>query len=184
MQLSDSYAQPLLPGVNPNNMNSIGSYGTPVQAPDQNFSSGMSATGTATGGVGGMPATYMPPSMRAPAPASMSGAANGIVRNEIGQVGGATDGTGGGWFSSDNLEKYQSIAEVIASLGSVWGGIQENKIARESLAMQKDYAQKNYANSIASFNLALEDRSNSRAAQASSPVGTAAAYYDANKLKV
>lgn len=61
-----------------------------------------------------------------------------------------------------NLPTVQLGLQGLGTLGSLWGSFQSNKLARDSFNFQKDFAQKNLANSIKSYNTALIDRATSR----------------------
>lgn len=81
---------------------------------------------------------------------------------------GKTFTTPGGGLNFDNIS---SVLSGIGAIGSLWGGIQANKIAKDSLNFQKESYATNLNNQISSYNTALEDRATSRANFA----GTAAA---------
>lgn len=61
-----------------------------------------------------------------------------------------------------NLPTFQLGLQGLGTLGGLWGTLQSNRLARDSLNFQKDFAQKNLANSIKSYNTALTDRAASR----------------------
>lgn len=91
----------------------------------------------------------------------------------------------GGFFGADgfNIGDVGTIADVIGTFGSIWGGIQANKIAKEEMALQKQAYQTNLASSISSYNLAIEDRMRARYAQNERSDAEASAYIAANQLK-
>lgn len=64
-----------------------------------------------------------------------------------------------------NFESVGHLAKSIGAFGTLYQGIQQNKIARESLAMQKRAFETNLSSQLASYNLALEDRMRARGAQ-------------------
>jgi len=72
--------------------------------------------------------------------------------------------------------------EGISSIGSMIAAFQQNKLAKESLAFSREQYHKNLENSTKSYNLALRDRGDARAAQNNSAAGTADAYYNKHKL--
>ena len=92
---------------------------------------------------------------------------------------------GGGFFGADgfNVGDIGTIADVIGGFGSIWSGIQANKLAKEEMALQKQAYQTNLASSISSYNLALEDRMRARYTQNDRSQAEASAYIDANRLK-
>ena len=61
-----------------------------------------------------------------------------------------------------NIPTLQLGMQGLGTLGNLWGTFQSNKLARDSFNFQKDFAQKNLANSIKSYNTALTDRATSR----------------------
>jgi len=85
---------------------------------------------------------------------------------------GKTFTTPGGGLNFDNIS---SVLSGVGAIGSLWGGIQANKIAKDSLNFQKESYATNLNNQISSYNTALEDRATSRA----NFVGTAAAHDNA-----
>ena len=91
----------------------------------------------------------------------------------------------GGFFGADgfNVGDIGTIADVIGGFGSIWSGIQANKLAKEEMALQKQAYQTNLASSISSYNLALEDRMRARYTQNDRSQAEASAYIDANRLK-
>lgn len=81
-------------------------------------------------------------------------------------VPGTTGGSGGaapqtpGFFSQYGPAQFALGA--IKTLGSLWNSFQQNKIAKESMAFQKEAFATNLANQEQSYNTALEDRINAR----------------------
>jgi hypothetical protein len=94
-------------------------------------------------------------------------------------------GGGGKFWGEDgfNVGDVGTIADVIGGFGSIWSGIQANKLAKEEMALQKQAYQTNLASSISSYNLALEDRMRARYTQTDRSQAEASAYIDANRLK-
>lgn len=106
-----------------------------------------------------------PAPVAAPAPVSPA-----ITRAESTSNGVGPDSVDTGSFFRDadgNLDfgNIGVLLKGIGAIGNVWGGIQANKIAKDTLAFQKDAYATNLANSISSYNMALEDRAYARAAQ-------------------
>jgi hypothetical protein len=75
-----------------------------------------------------------------------------------------------------------SIAKTVGGLGQVWAAIQANNIAKDTLAFQKKSYEKNMANQLAAYNLAIEDRGYTRAAQNNQSTATAEAFINKNRL--
>ena len=97
---------------------------------------------------------------------------------------GAAGASGGGLF--DGMSGFDGLKLGVAglgTLGSLWSSFQANKLAKEQFKFTKDFAQKNLANQIASYNTALEDRSRSRAVVEGQSAETAKSYVDTNRLK-
>lgn len=90
----------------------------------------------------------------------------------------------GGFFGEDGfkLNDLGTLTEIIGGFGNIWNGIQMNKLAKETLAFQKDSYNTNLANSIKSYNLALSDRMGARYAQNNRTQAEADAAIAANRL--
>lgn len=89
---------------------------------------------------------------------------------------------GGGIFGPEGLSKISTISDVISGFGQIYAGIQANKIAKESLAFQKESYAENLGNQIQSYNTSLEDRARARYAQSNGTTAQADAYIDKNRL--
>ena len=81
-----------------------------------------------------------------------------------------------------NIPTAQLGLNGLGTLGELWGSFQSNKLARDSLNFQKDFAQKNLANSIKSYNTALTDRATSRGFVQGDSKDTTQQYINDNKL--
>lgn len=81
-----------------------------------------------------------------------------------------------------NLPSFQLGLQGLGALGNLWGGLQSTKLAKDAFNFQKDLAQKNYANSIKSYNTALSDRAIARGAVQGDSTATTQQYIDQNKL--
>ena len=81
-----------------------------------------------------------------------------------------------------NLPTAQLGLQGLGTLGSLWGSFQSNKLARDSMNFQKDFAQKNLANSIKSYNTALTDRATSRGFVQGDSKDSIQSYINTNKL--
>ena len=92
--------------------------------------------------------------------------------------------TGGLWGEGGfSLDKVGTIIDGLGSLGSLWSGIQANKMAAEGLAFQKKSYKQNYTNQLKSYNTALEDRTRARFAQEGRSAAEEHAYVRKNKLR-
>jgi len=95
---------------------------------------------------------------------------------------------GGGGFlggimgNSGAMQGLGNIAGIIGSFGNVWAAMQSNKLAKKAFEFQKQTYNTNMANSIASYNTAIEDRANARAVQYDD-AGYADQYTKDNSLK-
>lgn len=125
----------------------------------------------------------------APSPAPMASPVMAFAENESQGVGPDAVDTRGFWGSTLlnengglNLANVGSLLKGIGALGSVWGGIQANKIAKDTLAFQKDAYNTNLANSISSYNMSLEDRAYARARQAGDSTRSADRYIARHRL--
>lgn len=168
-----SYAQPML------------SYGSSVPAPlpiDQ-FNQGWGLPQSIAGGPQ-LSSPNIPNNRMSGAPQlSTNGASSGIwgdydmsridthnagVMGGMGaDMSGISGGAGGGFWGKDGftLDSVGTIASTIADFGQLWAGIQQNKLAKDSLNFQKEAYHTNLKNQRSSYNLALEDRISSRYAQ-------------------
>lgn len=75
---------------------------------------------------------------------------------------GASNGLGTGL--GFNVGTGQLALSGLGSLAGIWGASQQNKLAKDQFAFQKDLANTNLNNQIKSYNTTLEDRMNSRGA--------------------
>jgi len=80
-----------------------------------------------------------------------------------------------------NFDNIGSLAKTLGSLGTLWSGIQSNRIARDSLNFQKDSYRTNLANQTQSYNTQLQDRGAARAAQFGN-ASYADTYFNENKI--
>lgn len=122
----------------------------------------------------GQPVTAPVPLPRATMPApSPNISTQGITQNILNGAGIQPQMSWGDQFKATfmnegggfNLENIGSIAETIGALGTLWSGIQSNRIARDSLNMQKKAFDTNLRNQTQSYNNSLEDRITARYAQ-------------------
>jgi len=100
---------------------------------------------------------------------------------------------GGGWLGgmrdtflnengSWNLPAMGDLAKGIGAFGSLYLGMKANAQAADALAFQKRAYKTNLANSIDSYNLALEDRIRARGAQQGDSEAETDAYIRKHKL--
>ena len=102
-----------------------------------------------------------------------------------------TTSTGGwDWANRDNVGMALGGLRGIAALLGGFGGLQQNKMAKKQLNLardqfnfQKDLANRNYANELAAFNTAMEDRINARAAQEGRDQNYVNDYLNRNRLQ-
>lgn len=81
-----------------------------------------------------------------------------------------------------NIPTFQLGLQGLGTLGNLWGGFQATKLAKDAFNFQKDMAQKNYANSIKSYNTALTDRAIARGKVQGDSADVTQQYIDQNKL--
>lgn len=81
-----------------------------------------------------------------------------------------------------NIPTFQLGLQGLSSLGNLYSGWQATKLAKDAFNFQKEMTQKNYANSIKSYNTALSDRAISRGKVQGDSAETTQAYIDQNKL--
>jgi len=81
-----------------------------------------------------------------------------------------------------NLDGLEMISKGIGTIGSIWGAVQQNKLANEMFNFQKQTYADNYANQIASYNTALQERADGRASQEGRGQGWANRYVEKNKI--
>lgn len=100
---------------------------------------------------------------------------SGVTPNNVG---------GGGLFSGMNgMDKGRLALGGLQTLGSLYMAFQANKLAKKQFQFQKEFSNQNLANSIQSYNTALEDRIRSRAHTEGRDTGYADAYLSKNKLE-
>lgn len=127
---------------------------------------------------------YYPP---APTGGSLG---NTGMRQLIYGNGGSGGGVGGGLGSnalSDtgfgmNIPTFQLGMQGIGMGLNFWNAFQAQKLAKEQFNFQKEFANKNLANQIKSYNTSLEDRGRARAAMEGQSAEQAQAYIDNNRL--
>ena len=81
--------------------------------------------------------------------------------------------------------EFKDLAAGLNAIGSIMGAVNAGrnyKLAKDSLAFQKDSWNKNYANSVKSYNTALSDKYRSRGSQETGNVNAYIDEYNANRL--
>ena len=59
-------------------------------------------------------------------------------------------------------QKFGYVMDGIGAIGGLWGAIQQNKIAKQQLALSREAYNTNMNNTIKTYNTALEDRIRAR----------------------
>ena len=95
------------------------------------------------------------------------------------RTGGANAGGLPDWMNWGNAG---NLMQGIGALGSVWAGIQQNKLAKEALNFKKKSYSENMDFQKQSYNTALEDRVRSRSSFTGAGEGYVSSYLDKNKL--
>ncbi len=109
-----------------------------------------------------------------PARPSYHGGAGGY--NQIGGEGDISASPLTGW------EKFSNIVDGVGGIGKIILGFQAQKLAKQSFNFQKDSYEKNMANQLSSYNMALEDRAHARARQSGQSEASAADYINRHRL--
>ena len=81
-----------------------------------------------------------------------------------------------------NIGTGQMALSGLSSLGSLYGSLQSNKLAKEQFKFTKDFANTNLNNQIKSYNTTLSDRIRSRSVMEGTDSAAAEAYLDKNRL--
>jgi hypothetical protein len=83
-----------------------------------------------------------------------------------------------GW----NLGTLDLVLGGVKTIGGLWAAWQQNKLAKQQLAMQKETTNINLANQISAYNTALEDKTRHRASYQELPQSESDAYLASHKL--
>lgn len=111
---------------------------------------------------------------------------SGSFNSQMNGAGGQMSAPGMGGMTTPQLTGWQKFGyamEGLGSIGGLWGSIQQNKIAKQQLALSREAFETNMRNSIQSYNTTLEDRIRARYAMEGRGSGEADAYLDANRLR-
>lgn len=175
---------PAFPSSNLGYGSTIGGFGAPTGGANLGFGGGMPAMSPMSMDFG-MPAipqvsmpTVQPASRALPSAAAPAGAPAAPGADM-----GMWDRFKGSMLTENglNFENIGSMAETLGSLGTLWSGIQSNRIARDSLNFQKGAYKTNLANQTQSYNTQVQDKGAARAAQFGDAT-YADSYYDKNKI--
>ena len=99
----------------------------------------------------------------------------GVAQQQMQTPGGMQSPALTGW------QKFGYVMDGIGAIGGLWGAIQQNKIAKQQLALSKEAYNTNMNNTIKTYNTALEDRIRARYTM-EGRADQADAYIDENKL--
>lgn len=106
---------------------------------------------------------------------AVAGAAGAAAQQPMAGAGGMQSPALTGW------QKFGYVMDGIGAIGGLWGAIQQNKIAKQQLALSKEAYNTNMNNTIKTYNTALEDRIRARYTM-EGRADQADAYIDENKL--
>jgi hypothetical protein len=81
-----------------------------------------------------------------------------------------------------NMDTGRLIIGGLQTIGNLWQAWEANKLAKKQFSFQKEFAEKNMANQIKSYNTTLEDRTRSRTHSEGGTQAEAAAYIEKNRL--
>lgn len=115
--------------------------------------------------------------------AAATGASSGAVPTPTGPTtgnGGANAPSTPGFFAEGGIGQF--ALGTIQTLGYLWNSFQQNKVAKQSMAFQRDAFNQNMANQKQTYNTALEDRINARYVTEGKSQAEAQSYIDKNKL--
>lgn len=133
-------------------------------------------------GVGGASAYAPSAPVTATMPATQAAAGvSGTFNPQMGATGAQAGMAGYQTPQLTGWQKYGYVMDGIGAIGGLWGAIQQNKIAKEQLALSREAYNTNMNNTIKTYNTALEDRIRARYAMEGRS-DQADAYIEENKL--
>ena len=106
---------------------------------------------------------------------NIAAGAGAAAQQSMGGAGGMQSPALTGW------QKFGYVMDGIGAIGGLWGAIQQNKIAKQQLALSKEAYNTNMNNTIKTYNTALEDRIRARYTM-EGRAGEADGYIEDNKL--
>jgi hypothetical protein len=118
---------------------------------------------------------YPSPAMQNQYGGAIAGGAGAAQQQQMAGAGGMQSPALTGW------QKFGYVMDGIGAIGGLWGAIQQNKIAKQQLALSKEAYNTNMNNTIKTYNTALEDRIRARYTMEGRS-DQADAYIDENKL--
>lgn len=166
----------------------------PYDITPESLSFGQGQYGPLMVGEGGLDASAFPMAMGNASIDQMGlNASNAITANGLSQFGAggmtaAAAGAGGGGFLSgfgnwaQQPGNLSSLVQGIGALGQLWLGSQQLGLAKDNFRFQKGAFNANLANSIASYNTALEDRIRGRTSAYDGKEADVQNYLNKNKL--
>lgn len=80
-------------------------------------------------------------------------------------------------------QKFGYAMDGLGAIGGLWGAIQENKIAKQQLALSRDAFETNMRNTIQNYNTTLEDRIRARYAMEGRGEADVNSYLDEHSLR-
>ena len=89
---------------------------------------------------------------------------------------------GGGFLKGFGMDEAKLAMGGLQTIGQLWGAIQSAKMAKKTMAFEKEKFNTNLTNQIKSYNTQLMDRGRSRAVVEGQTPQQAQAYIDQNKL--
>ena len=132
---------------------STGMFGAQSQ-PARSFGIGSDlGSGSLSESIGGFSSMGQPAAVAAPA--SVTGGSNTPTVPDVADKGFFKNLWGDDGFT---LGDIGALTEIIGGFGDLWMGFQANKLAKQSLQLQRDSYETNLANATSAYNLALEDR--------------------------
>lgn len=108
--------------------------------------------------------TVMPVAATMPTTTDTTGVAGSLIP-QAANAGGMGQVAAPGGYATPQLtgwQKFGYVMDGIGSIGGLWGSIQQNKIAKQQLALSREAYNTNMNNTIQSYNTQLADRIRAR----------------------